>query len=202
MVRTIPPPAATPPPPEVPPPPPPVDGVFATAVLSPTRVLAVFYWGRSMHGINRPLILFDFEVEPLVAATWTRVGGRLKSLTAERRARYGDLGVFVEGEHLAQLVADAGLRVQRVPAWLVTQDAWHAITQASATHMVAREVVYTDAAKASMASHPFLNASGVAAGPRGDDPTVTAFLYGVVLALDEALSHDPKPKKMVRAPRN
>lgn len=171
----------------------PVDMVFGTAVLSPSRMLAVFYWARSQH-FGQALILLDFEVAPVEADTWEKIRAELKQHSAQRRARMGrPLGLFLESETLVAQGQACGLTAHLIPAWLTTKDAWVAICQSAASILVSGNVGYTRDAMTRMDARPFLDASGVAAGPRSDDPTVPAFLYGVVIALDPALASNPKP---------
>lgn len=183
--------------------PPPVDAVFATAVLSVTRMLAAFYWGRSAHGAGVPLILLDFEVAPQVAGSWPGVAERLAALHSDRRARTpAPLGVFVESEILVPHVLAAGAVPHLVPAHLSSADGWHVLCQSASGQLAQDQVGYTAAAQAAMQVRPFLSAAGVMAGPRTDDPTVAAFLYGVVLALDEAAARDPKRRAPKPSARN
>lgn len=180
----------------------PVDVVFATAVLSRTRLLAVFYWARS-NGHNRPLILLDFAVEPLDDMSWRRVKVRLDDLNLERRARAGrPLGLWIEGESLAQQASGAGIQARPIPAHLLKPAVWHSICQSTSAFLVRGEVAQTSLAVAAMARRPFLDAAGVYVGPRPDDPTVAAFLFGIVIALDQTLARDPKPTPPKRASRN
>ena len=189
--------------PYVPPsvPPPPVDAVYATAVLSPTRLLSSFYWARTQH-FGQPLILLDFEVEPLVKDSWDQLSDKLTVLTKERRARIGrPVGAFVESEILVERVRASGGRPHLIPGWLSSNDGWHALCQSAAGFLSRGDVGYTMNAKSRMDARPFLNAAGAYAGPRTDDPTVPSFLYGVVLGLDEAAARNPNPKPPKRASR-
>lgn len=179
----------------------PVDAVYATAVLGSSRLLARFYWGRS-NGFNKPLILLDFVVEPLVSRSWATTRERLDALTHERSARLGrPLGLWVEGESLAAQARDAGIDTRPVPPHLVRDEAWHSMVQSAAAQLSQDQVGYTARAKAAMEARPFLNSAGVAAGPRTDDPTVPAFLYGIVIGLDEVLARDPHPRPPAKARR-
>ncbi len=177
----------------------PVDGVYATAVLSPLRLLAVFYWGRSQY-FNKPLILLDFEVSPLVVNSWQRVEVRLGELTTERRARYGNLGCYVEGDHLVQHAQASGMPARSMPGHMVTDDMWNVVCQSAAGSLTRGELGYTQAASDKMDERPFIDALGVHVGPRPADPTVAAFLFGMVIGLDPVMARDPnaKPPKQSR----
>ncbi len=179
----------------------PVDGVYATAVLSPLRLLATFYWGRSQF-FSKPLILLDFDVGPLAADSWKIVESRLRGLSIERRARYGNLGCYVEGDHLVQHATAAGMPARCVPGHLVTDEMWNVVCQSAAGSLTRGEVGYTAAASEKMDERPFLDALGVHAGPRPDDPTVAAFLFGVVVGLDPVMARDPKARPPKASRRN
>lgn len=176
----------------------PVDTVYATAVLSPTRSLAVFYWGRA-EGYGKPLLLLDFTVAPLDDQSWRGVSERLTAVAQTRTVRKAVIGLFVEGEALAAQARGIGLNARPVPAHLTKPEMWHSMCQAVAAHMSAGSLGYTQSAAAMMDARPFLDAAGVASGSRDDDPLVPAFLYGVVIGLDPVLARDPHPKPPVRA---
>lgn len=172
----------------------PCDGVFATAVLSQTRILATFYWARYMH-YGKPLVLCDYEVGPLRGDSWRVVVDRLRELRVERRSRLPEpLGVFVETEMLAAQIAGSGVPARAIPSWLTAADSWGQVVQSAAGLLAAAMVGYTRQASARMDQRPFLTESGVVAGPRTDDPIAPAFLFGVVLALDPVAARDPHPR--------
>lgn len=179
----------------------PADAVFATSVLSQTRILATCYWSRSsLYG--SPLTLIDFDVEPLTANSWSFVTHKLDDLAIARRARTGKpLGVFVESEIIASQLNNQGASASLIPAWLVAKDSWSTICQSAAGFLASGAVSMTQLASAKMEARPFLDAAGVAAGPRGEDPAPPAFLYGVVIALDEAAANNPKPPALRRSQR-
>lgn len=180
----------------------PCDGVFATAIISPTRILAVFYWARYMH-YGKPLVLCDYDVDPLDASSWKTIENRLKYFLVERKSRLNrPTGVFVETELIASQAMASGLAAQSIPPWLVVADAWNQIMQSAATILAKGDVGYTLTAREKMETRPFLNEAGVVVGPRPEDPTIAAFLFGVILALDPAAARDPHPKPPARASRN
>ncbi len=169
----------------------PVDTVYATFVLSPTRLSACFYWGQTRH-YNKPLILLDYEVAPLDHETWDRAAACLDHLVVDRRARYGGGGIWLEYPTLVSQAEHAKMRARLIPRWLTNQEAWHTLAQSAAVFLSRGDVGYTAEAAAKMEKRPFLSESGVSAGLRSDDPTTAAFLYGVVLGLDEALASEPE----------
>lgn len=180
----------------------PVDAVYATAVLSITRSIAVFYWARS-RGHNRPLILLDFTVGPFAPDTWWSIGETLGRFHVERRARYHTpLGLWIEGEALAaQAFIGGGLDARMIPEYLTKDAIWHSMCQSVAAMLATDQLAMIEQAKASLDRRPFLNAAGVYAGPRTDDPTVAAFMYGIILGLDVVLSKDPHRKPPVKSAR-
>lgn len=190
------------PPPSLPLPRLPVDAVFATAVLAPTRIIAIFYWTRSrFHG--KPLVLCDYRVGPLTASTWDDAERILQELIVERRSRYQmPMGLFLETEMLAMQASDRCPSARVIPGWLTRADSWHVMCQSAAGWLTRGDMGITTTAQERMRERPFLNEAGIYAGARPEDPTVPAFLYGVVLGLDEAAARDPNPKMPVRAARS
>jgi hypothetical protein len=182
---------------------PPSDGVFATAVLSQTRLLATCYWARYVH-YGKPLVLLDYEVGPLRGSSWGAIRDALPVWAEERRARVrGSEALFVEGDMMAAQAAAVGLNARAIPPWLVAADAWHQVAQSAAAIMARGDVGYTRRASAQMDARPFLTEAGVAAGPRPEgDPITPAFLFGVVLALDPAAARDPHPRPLVKSARS
>jgi hypothetical protein len=172
----------------------PVDVVYGTAVLSTNRLLALFYWGRSA-GSRKPLILLDFDVSPLTRESWGGASLVLASLLSDRRVHSGaHLGLWVEGESLAARAGAVVPDCRPIPVHLTRPEAWHPICQSAASILAEGLVGYTQEAADAMDKRPFLTAAGVYAGPRTEDPTIAAFLYGVVLGLDPILAEDPHPK--------
>lgn len=168
----------------------PADGVFATAVLSDTRMLAQFHWARYEH-VGVPLLLCDYDVSPVTADTWPQMIARLDRVQSERLGQR-NLGVMVESPILQRQIHDAtGAAAYVVPAHLVTDASWHVLCQSAAMILSRKDVGYTPRAAEKMEGRPFLTESAVRAGPRTDDPATAAFLYGVVLALDPEVHKDP-----------
>jgi hypothetical protein len=179
----------------------PCDGVFATAVLSATRMLATFFWARYMH-YGKSLVLCDYEVGALDQNSWQHIENQLRMWRMGRSSRIPQSAVFVETEMLAAQIAATGVIARPIPGWLTKADSWNQIVQSAAAILARGEVGYTQMAHDRMDKRPFLNEAGVVSGPRGDDPTVPAFLFGVVLALDATSARDPHPRPLVRAARN
>lgn len=180
----------------------PADGVFATSILSATRILATFYWTRYQH-YGKPLVLCDYDVGPLRGDSWRAIDERLVALVAERHSRLPHpIGLFVESELIAVQIAAHGIGSQVIPPWLTTADAWSQVLQSAAAILARGDVGYTRQASDKMDRRPFLNEAAVMAGPRPEDPVAPAFVYGVVIALDPAAARDPNPKPPRRAARN
>lgn len=179
----------------------PCDCVFATAVLGPTRVLATCYWAR-FRSYGKPLVLVRYDRGPLTADSWGEAAEALARIATEWRSRLPiPMGLFVETDVLVKLAEAAGVVAKAVPRHLVEAESWQPICQSASGHLAAGEVGYTRAASDEMDRRPFLDEAGTYAGPRTDEPATPAFLYGVVLGLDEVLARDPKPRKVTRAPR-
>ena len=179
----------------------PVDTVYATAILSPVRTLAQFYWARSA-SFGKPLILLDFDTGPLTASSWKEVASRLTMFEETRRARFGALGVYIENEILVAQADASGATPHLIPSHISADTSWQMVCQSAASFLARGDIGYLQSASDKMDKHPFLNASGVYAGPRTDEPTVPAFLYGIVLGLDEAAARDPKAKAPARSARS
>jgi hypothetical protein len=171
----------------------PCDGVFATAVLSSTRILATCYWARYIH-YGKPLVLCDYEVGALDQNSWTVVANQLRAWRVGRASRIQQTPVFVETEMLAVQVSTTGVASRPIPNWLTAVDSWNQVVQSAAAILSRGDVGYTQKAHDRMETRPFLNEAGVVSGPRGDDPLPSAFLFGVVLALDTAAANDPHPR--------
>lgn len=164
-------------------------------------MLGTHFFARS-DGHNKPLILLSYEVEPLQADSWTRIYGRMLTYTKTRRARLGrPLPIWIEGETLAMQALSRMVNARMIPLHLTRDEMWHPICQSVSAILSQGMVGYTSEAAALMDDRPFLNAAGVYAGPKTDDPTIAAFLYGVVLGLDEVLAKDPHAKMPVRTAR-
>lgn len=181
------------------------DGIYATSILSPTRILATFYWARYRF-YGKPLVLCEYEVRPLTATVWLEAAATLNRLCTERRSRFPvPLGHFVETDTIAIQVRErSGVEASPIPPWIIDAKNWTAMCQSAAMMLEGGEVGYTKAAYDQMEARPFLNEASILAGPRdtqntnalqhSNTATVAAFIYGVILGLDENASRDPKPK--------
>ena len=178
------------------PPPVPVDCVYATVVLAGDGRSAQFYWGRNAH-TGQPLILIDWEVHPLDASIWFLADSTLRDFARERRARIGSMGTFVEGANIAQIGELQGYLVRAIPEHITTPSAWPSICRSTALYLSDSKVGITEASLIKMASRPFLTDAGLSSvEKRPDDPIVPAFVYGVVMGLDEASARPPRSAKV------
>lgn len=173
----------------------PADGVFATVVLSPMRILATMYWARYMY-YGKPLVLCDYEVGALQGDAWRNIDARLHYWLKERLSRLPHpAGLYVESEMIAAQATGAGIPARPIPKWLTASDAWNQIVQSAANISAQGMIGMLEGTREKMERRPFITEAGVAAGPRDPEkPEVAAYLYGVVLALDPAAARDPHPK--------
>jgi|SRR5688572_14148010 len=191
------------------------DGIYGTAVLAPTRILATFYWARYRF-FGKPLVLCDYDVVPLTSTSWIDVAARLNALCTERRSRAPvPLGLFVESDAIAlQAREKAGIDAKSIPPWITEDANWQTMCQSAAAILSSGEVGFTQTAKEKMEVRPFMNEAGVMAGLPGNDSsiqsslapgaiaTVASFIYGVILGLDPVAARDPKPRAAKPARRN
>lgn len=176
------------------------DAVYATAVPSPRGEVAIMLWGRAAHhGV--PLTLLDWDVRQLAPPAWEWVTERLEELRVEYRVRAGSLGAWIEGEVISHQVAGAGVLCRPIPAWLTGKEAWAQIGMAATGYVRSASVKLSPLAVERTKSRA-LAALTYEGGERDDDPSTAAFLYGIVIGLDEAAARDPKAKAPVRTPRN
>lgn len=182
----------------------PADAVYAVAILSPTRLLATTYWARYESAGPKPLVLCDYEVGPLTRDSWRDAAARLNEVRIERKSRLAyPLGFFVENETIALKAQETtAIDARPIAPWLLTDEIWSTLCQSAALFLSNKDVGFLPDAQAKMAKRPFLNEAGVATGPRPDDPTFPAFLFGVVIGLDEIAARDPKPKPPRAARKN
>lgn len=182
------------------------DGIYATSVLSPTRILATFYWARYRF-YGKPLVLCEYDVRPLTAQSWLEAAATLNRLCTDRRSRFPvPLGHFVESDTIALQVRErSGVEATPIPPWITDPKNWQAMCQSAAMILEAGEVGYTKVASDQMENRPFLNEATILAGPRetsaiannlqsANTATIAAFIYGLILGLDENAARDPKPK--------
>ena len=88
-----------------------------------------------------------------------------------------------------------GVRCETIYEHLVAADKWTSLCLSTTLAMKGGKVKIAKPADERTKSRAagFLSFSG---GPRGEDPTVAAFVYGVVLALDPVASVPPRPAKV------
>src|ERR1700676_5581227 len=132
----------------------PVDAVFATFVVNQSGLAAAFFWERTKH-YGKPLTLIDYDVDHLSAATWRMLVDRMRALRVQRRARYGSLGVHVEGAPLAEQARVRGVRADAVPEHLTTTAYWPRLVQSAAAYQADEMVGITRAARGQMDARPF-----------------------------------------------
>lgn len=152
------------------------------------------YWARYLH-TGTPLVLLDWEVDPIVAESWRHIDGWLRDLGTMRRAR-SQLGAYIEGPSLAAQMENSGFVANPIPDHLTKAEAWSGMCQVTAALLAGGQVGYTKAASDKMDARPFLDSAGFRGGNRGDDPAVPAFIYGVVMGLDEFSARPAKPSKV------
>lgn len=165
--------------------------MYATCVANETGEAATLYWARSRF-FGSPLILLDWEVAQLTHETWMRAHAALRSLSLSRRARHGSVGIYVEDEGLVTHAEMRGARATAIYKHLTTPDRWLNLCLSAMQFvkggMVDRTKAVTNRADERTAG--FLN---LTAAPRGEDPTVAAFVYGITLGLDPNASVPPRP---------
>ena len=182
----------------------PADAVYATAILSPTRLLATMYWARYEAAGPKPLVLCDYDVGPLAATSWRDAAQKLDDVRVERKSRLNyPLGFFVENDTIALKAQETtAIDARPIPSWLLTDEIWSTLCQSASLFLANKDIGFLAPAAERMTKRPFLNEAGVATGPRPEDPTFPAFLFGVVIGLDEIAARDPKPKPPRAARKN
>lgn len=180
----------------------PVDTIYASVVVAPDGRAARFYWSRTGWALPttpnaKPLVLLDFDVDYLGVGYWSDISGRLDQLALEYRARYGVSAAMIEHTEMAEQARMRGLDVARpIPDHLTTDDYWPRMCSSAWGYMEEGYIARSVCADAAMKARPFLD--GFRAGPRGSenpveptDPTIPAYIYGVVLGLDDAMAIPP-----------
>jgi len=173
------------------------DSMFATVCASAEMGMAAsLRWARSS-GYGHPLMLLDWEVGQLSPQMWRDVEDGLTLDAHETRVRYGSgPHVWVEGAALAhQAQSVLTIDSHAMPEHVVAAGFWDTLVLSSAFYMRGGQVKMTKRAHEKTQQKQF-SALTYRGGLRPDDPTVPAFLYGVVLALDEAAARPPRPVKV------
>lgn len=158
---------------------------------------AVFYWARTRSRPDLPpLALLGFDVGQLVPLFWHNALWQLGEYERERRAIDGSAGVIVEDVALARAMQKQGLTASPVPEHLTKPEMWEYLCTSAVSSLRSGEVVWTIAAhdKAQTEACPARTFRG---GPRPEgDPTVPAYLYGIVCGLDEHAAIPPQPARV------
>lgn len=179
------------------------DVVFATVVPDETGGAAVLYWSRSAHGNKLPLVLLDFDLPQLEPKLWEVIRDRLDGLAAERGARAGSAGAWVEGEEIASVAGQVWPDVRPIPDPITSPSYWKSLVLV-AMHYVRMNLVGRTELVDSKRERRALGALTFQGGSRPEeDPSVAAYLYGVALALDMSIARAisrsaPKPKAASR----
>lgn len=178
------------------------EAVYATCVPDSVGRLCVVYWARCEAYADAPLRVLDWDLANFSADTWTRVAGQVSALRRRCGARMPPSVVaLVEGETLATQANARGCLAVPIPTHLTTQEAWQGLVTVAASHLADGHVKLTKTAWAK-ANSDLNGRAGFAMlprmhpGPRGEDPTVPAWLYGVALGLDPASARPPQPAKV------
>lgn len=172
------------------------DAVYATVVIDQRGYAAVLYWARNRTS-GVPLALVDWDLRPFRPDLWGIVADRLEAMAVECRARFGSLGIWTESLLLARQAEMREQPVLMIPDHLTDAKAWDALSLTATLHVHDGSVKVMEAAYRRTREAKF-GALAWMGGDRPDDPTVPAFLYGIVLGLDEASARDPKPRPLQR----
>jgi hypothetical protein len=172
-----------------------VDAVYATMALDEGDTAAILYWARGVPGYGPPLTILDWSVEKMLPRTFEVAEDRLSELSQDRRSRHGSLGTFAEMKWVVSVEQRRGLRVMPVPDHLTKPEAWTQLWRQAAIYYRAGDVAISRLAD-ERKYRDVLNPWDYRGGPRPDDkPAVIAWMYGVVLGLDEASADPVDPPK-------
>ncbi len=174
------------------------DAVFATIVAGVDGRGAALYWARCQH-FGTPLTLLDWELSQLLPSMWDRLEDRIEELKQRCRARYPQMPSIVEGVVLAQQAESRGVRTEVVPDALTSKEAWESLGLAATFHVREGSVKVTKLTQDKATQTP-LGALNYRGGERTDDPTIPAFLYGIVMSLEEtdAWVRPPVADRMIK----
>jgi len=176
------------------------DAVFATCVTDIRGQAAVLYWARTRF-FGTPLLLLDWAISQLSPQLWTGIQAQLQSFVTECRALRGSLGIYVEDEAMAVHAEELGVRAEPIYEHLTAKDRWTSLCQIAALAARGGKVGVTSRAMDTARAHPkrdelYTPALEFRGGSRPDVPTVPAFVYGVVLALDPTAATPPRPARV------
>lgn len=173
------------------------DSLFATVCAVPERGLAAaLRWARSS-GYSHPLMLLGWSLGQLSPSLWRDLETAFTSDQIAIRCRYGGgPHVWVEGAALAHQ-AESVLKIDShpMPEHVVAADFWDTLVLSATFQIRSGAVRICRQAYEQTLEQPFA-ALTYRGGERGDDPTIPAFLYGVVLALDPQAARPPIPIKI------
>jgi hypothetical protein len=171
------------------------DTVYASVVPDERGQAAILYWARCLT-YGQPLTLLDWRVEQLTAGTWAKVEDDLAAV--KPRVRYGTSGMHIEGEALAQQAILRGASAKAIPDHLTKPEYWNNLWLIAGQYVDDGSVKLTRPAALKIRTSPagFGALPRRAPGPRGDDATVPAWLYGIVLGLDPASAEPPDPARV------
>jgi len=94
------------------------------------------------------------------------------------------------------IAASRGVDVRAIPEHLINVAAWGQLWSATAFHVREGLVAVTEAARNKFETSAF-GALTFRGGPRPEnDPTVPAWMYGIVIGLDESSARVPIPNKL------
>lgn len=178
------------------------DGIYTTVVLDDEGRAAVLYWARC-GSYGHPLTLLDWDVEDLRPSSWDKIETTVMDWRVKCKTFYPHtVTAFVEGESLAQLAQLRGCMARPIPAHLTVTTAWSSLCQIAGHYRDTDEVKITLPALRKMKAREggFAGLPRAMPGPRKDDPTTPAWLYGIVLGLDEASAKPPPPAKVKVVP--
>lgn len=173
------------------------DSLFASVCATPEKGLAAaLRWARSS-GYGSPLVLLGWQIGQLSPSLWRDLEQDFAVDQRTIRCRYGGgPHVWVEGAALAHQ-AESVLEIfsHPIPEHMVAADFWDTLVLSATFQIRSGRVRLSRPAYEKTLEQPFA-ALTYRGGERGDDPTIPAFLYGVVLALDPQAARPPAPIKI------
>lgn len=173
------------------------DLVYAVAVPSDDGRLAATFWARIAGGYGRPLTLVDWEIYQVAADVWRDLGDRVENFRRSCGARYGTAGPWIEGEALAQRAVASGLDdAKPIPTHVAAADAWPSLCLSVARFVEAGDVRIARPALDKTRAGGFAGLPRKHPGPRSTDPTAPAWVFGIVLGLDEFAAKPPPPARV------
>lgn len=173
------------------------DILFGTVCASAELGMAsALRWARCVH-YGHPLMLLDWETDKLSPQLWKNTEEGLLDDASKMKVRLGDgPHLWVEGaalahQALAVLEERSLVNSHVIPEHVVSPNSWDMLVLSSAFYMRSGQVKMSQKAFDKTKKQNF-GALSFRGGPRTDDPTIAAFIYGVVLALDPSVSRPPR----------